>query len=297
MIRFILILAVTVNFALASSKEEAQKILKNHETLPEGLAQFEAFSKIFLGLPYGNGGPLGEGPQGRYDQDPLYRFDTFDCTTYVETIVSLALAKDVNEFESQMDDIRYEDGMVDYLKRNHFPSLQWIPNNVRNGLLSEINHQILPQEELSVAEALINLPGWLQKHKIDAIKVPLASQDERELILQELRAQAQFYSPMAARLTYIPIETLLKRPELIQKIPHGTIVNFVRPNWDLTEASGTHMNVSHQGLLFRKGKVLYQRHASTSDDRIVAELPFLEYIKKFRNHPTLKGVHFMKVNF
>lgn len=282
--------------ALATPREEAQDLLARFQGYQEPLTRMDLFSQSFMGLPYGDGGPLGEGENGHYDQDPLYRFDTFDCTTYVETVISLALSRDVNEFEKSMDEIRYENGEIDYLTRNHFPSLQWIPNNVSNGLLKEINHQILSAAEIKTAEAIINLPGWLKAIKIEEIRVPMATLQERQSLLEELRALAPQYSPRLARLSYLPISTLLAKPAVLKRIPHGAIVNFVRPNWDLRDLIGTHMNVSHQGLVFHKKKGIYLRHASTSGERKVMELPLLDYLKKFENHPTLKGIHVMQLN-
>jgi hypothetical protein len=293
MTRFILLFLVSLSL-FASPREEAQDLLAQYETQPNQVLRLELFSRSFLGLPYGQGGPLGEGENGRYDQDPLYRFDTFDCTTFVETIVSLSLSRDVDEFEAQMDKIRYENGEVDYLKRNHFPSLQWIPYNIQNGLLKEINHLVLPMKEQKTAEAIINLPGWLKAIKVEDIKVPLATLEQKQLLLEELRAQHVHYSPIAARLNYLPITTLLSRPQLLKKIPNGTIVNFVRPNWDIRDLIGTHMNVSHQGFIFVKKAGVTLRHASTSGT--VREDLLIDYLKKFENHPTLKGIHLMQVN-
>lgn len=282
--------------AFASPRDEAAIFLEKFESLNDTSKRMDSLSQEFLGLPYGDGGPLGEGPEGRYDQDPLYRFDTFDCTTYVETIVSLALSRDVNAFETQMDEIRYEHGEIDYLKRNHYPSLQWIPFNIHNGLLSEINEEIAPLQEIQVASAIINLPDWLKMIKINEIKVPYASDEEKLRLLNELHEKANLYSPVRANLNYVPIKYLLAWPEQLKFIPHGSIVNFVRPNWDLTASIGTHMNVSHQGLLFWKDGVVVLRHASNSTPKQVSEIPFIEYLKKFENHPTMKGVHFMRVN-
>jgi hypothetical protein len=293
--KFILFFLISLS-VFASPREEAQTILSKIETVTSTDLRMEMSSQNFIGLPYGDGGPLGEGENARYDQDPLYRFDTFDCTTFVETTVSLALSRDVDEFEKKMDEIRYEDSQVDYLKRNHFPSLQWIPNNIKNGILKEINHLILPTSETKTAEAIINLPGWLKKIRITEIKVPSASQTERESLLEELRSYASQYSPVVARLNYLPISTLVAKPQVLKLIPNGAIVSFVRPNWDLTDAIGTHMNVSHQGLIFQKKNVTYLRHASSSSEKRVMEVPLYDYLKKFENHPTLKGIHLMQVN-
>jgi hypothetical protein len=294
MLKFLLVLILGQVMAWAGPREEAIALLSLNS--PQTLtARIDFFSSKFIGLPYGDGGPLGEGAQGRYDQDPLYRFDTFDCTTYVETVLSLALTRHVTEFEEKMDDIRYENGVVDYLKRNHFPSLQWIPNNIANGTLKEINHLVLPKSEWLLAEAVINLPGWLKKIKIEEIKMPNAPLEERQERLLELQAEAAHVSPMMARLNYLPISILLTKPEVLKNIPHGAIVNFVRPNWDLTDLIGTHMNVSHQGFVFKKGKDVYLRHASSGGDKRVTETLLLDYLKKYENHPSLKGIHLMQI--
>lgn len=293
-ILFILLLTPTLLFA--GPREEAQDLLNQlaHET--ELTVRLDKFSNFFLGLPYGDGGPLGEGEIGRYDQDPLYRFDTFDCTTYVETIMALALARDITEFEIHLNQIRYRQGQISYLTRNHFTDLQWIPFNIQNGYLSEANERVLAAHEIKMATAEINLPGWLRSIKISEIRVPHASHEEKEALLEELHSIASDYNSQDATVPYIPIAEILKRPELLHKIPSGTLVNFVRPNWDLTDIIGTHQNISHQGFLFRKNRILFLRHASSSGEKKVLEIPFIEYLKKFDNHPTLKGIHLMQLN-
>lgn len=145
-----------------------------------------------------------------------------------------------------------------------------------------------------MAEALINFPNWLKNIKVEELVVPMATESEKQSLLDELHNESVNYVARPAQVSYISIDTIVARPVILNKIPSGTVVNFVRPNWDLTEAIGTHQNISHQGFLFRIGKVLYLRHASTTGN--VMELPFLDYLKKFVNHPTLKGVHLMRVN-
>lgn len=295
MMKFIFLFLMSLT-AVASPREEATHLLNRFQRYENMNQRLELFSRQFLGLPYGDGGPLGEGEFGRYDQDPLYRFDTFDCTTFVETILSLALSEDTFSFEQTMDEIRYEDGDVDYLKRNHFPSLQWIPNNLKNGMLLEVNHLILPDSERKMAEAVINLPGWLRNIKLEEIKVPYATNSERTLLLEELRSYSTEFTPKLAQLDYLPIPTLVQSARLLRKIPNGAIINFVRPNWDLTHLAGTHMNVSHQGFIFQKPSGTFLRHASSSGEKKVIEVPLQEYLSQFQDHPTLKGIHLMVIN-
>lgn len=64
--------------------------------------------------------PLGEG--AGYDADPLIRFDAFDCTTFVETVLADG---DV----ARLNKIRYAGGVVAFENRNHFIETDWLPNN------------------------------------------------------------------------------------------------------------------------------------------------------------------------
>ena len=73
----------------------------------------------YLGAEYKTS-PLGE--EKSPDADPLIRFDAFDCTTFVET--SLADG-DIEK----LNNIRYKDGEIDFLSRNHFIESDWLINN------------------------------------------------------------------------------------------------------------------------------------------------------------------------
>jgi len=293
MIKFIFVFLISLS-AFASPREEAQALMDKFQSYQAPDIRIDLISKNFLGLPYGQGGPLGEGPDGRFDRDPLYRFDTFDCTTFVETVIGLAITQNVDSFEIKMNDIRYENGEIDYLKRNHFPSLQWIPNNIYNGTFKEINSLILPSSERITVEAVINLPGWLKAIKIKEIKAPLITLQERQSLLEELHSYSSQFSPVIVHLEYLPIVILINKPHVLSKIPHGSVINFVRPNWDLTDVIGTHMNVSHQGFIIQKKSGTYLRHASTTG-RVMENL-LIDYLRKFVNHPTLKGIHLLQVN-
>lgn len=293
LMRLIFLLFFLPALAISSPREEASLHLESLQKVESQIKRLELASQSFVGLPYGKNGPLGEGETARYDADPLYRFDTFDCTTFVETIVGLALSSNVDEFEFNMNKIRYAHGEVGFLTRNHYTSLHWVPNNIQNGVFEEINDMVLPASEQKLARASIDVGGWLLKLSTAAIQGRELNQDEKEIRLQELRDLAPSYPPVEATLNYLPISTLLKNPKLLNRIPHGSIVNFVRPNWDLTETAGTHLNVSHQGFLFRMGKTLYLRHASTTG--LVRNDVFLEYLKKFQNHATMKGIHLLRL--
>ncbi len=60
--------------------------------------------------------------------------DGFDCVTYIETIVALARALNVDDFTKWLRKIRYEDGRIQWDRRNHYIT-GWIRNGIRNGII------------------------------------------------------------------------------------------------------------------------------------------------------------------
>jgi hypothetical protein len=81
-----------------------------------------------LGTPY-HDGPLGEGPGAPYDPDPLIDLSRVDCVTFVEQSVALATAPSLSEATKVLQHYRYEEGQIDFLHRNHFMLVDWVPNN------------------------------------------------------------------------------------------------------------------------------------------------------------------------
>jgi D-alanyl-D-alanine carboxypeptidase/D-alanyl-D-alanine-endopeptidase (penicillin-binding protein 4) len=76
-------------------------------------------------------GPLGEGDSAWGDPEPRFRLDSFDCVTYVETSLALALSPEPSRLLSTLDSIRYRDGRVRWAERNHFFEADWLPRNSR----------------------------------------------------------------------------------------------------------------------------------------------------------------------
>ncbi len=105
--------------------------------------QLNALSSRFLGRRY-RLSPLGEGKG--VDLDPLLRFDAFDCTTYIETVIALARSPEQNRDEQirQLNLIRYSGGTPDFAARRHLPVFQWLPQLETAGILRDISVEIAP---------------------------------------------------------------------------------------------------------------------------------------------------------
>src|SRR5215472_9337531 len=112
------------------------------ETGRNGFAhsRIDVLSRHFLGCTYQPNPLIGSSDTREVFTASL---DGFDCVTYIETILALARASDVDEFVEWLRKIRYEHGRIEWSRRNHYMT-QWIRNNVREGLLRPVSMQEVP---------------------------------------------------------------------------------------------------------------------------------------------------------
>jgi len=72
---------------------------------------------------------LGEHPFELHDPDPLYCLSASDCVTFVEHMHAMALSHDWASFFRTLQRIRYKNGVIGILTRNHFTEADWNVNN------------------------------------------------------------------------------------------------------------------------------------------------------------------------
>lgn len=255
-------------------------------------------SSQYMGKPYVVD-PLGEGEKGRFDRDPRLRLDGFDCTTFVETMLAIAKSRRSSDVPRWMDRIRYENGVVGFETRNHFPDADWIANNSKAGYVKDVTARVAKSHPgaLAMAEALIEKDGWYKLLSIDRLSgIP---ESEKATRLEELHGLSARQGKEIARVPYLVKTEIVAHPEILQRIPHGAIINIVRPNFDVTKGAGTHMNITHQGLAFHRGGVVYFRHASPPKknpdrDGKVLEVPLLDYVQGTLSSPSIGGINVLK---
>lgn len=156
-------------------------------------------------------------------------------------------------------------------------SADWIPNNIKQGYVTDITKELAPGK-YKTATAFIQKSEWYKKlkpayflHTGDKVKDNYVS------------------------IPYIPTESVINDSNLINRIPTGSIISIVRPNWDLRIAIGTALNISHVGFLIHTKNGPVFRHASQLNDR-VSEVSFLKYLKGIEDSETIKGIHVLKIN-
>lgn len=304
-ITLLLILTSLISYGFDSSaiEEQANQTIKalyhnaNTQQFPTTAKRIEWFSAQFKEKPYLLGA-LGEGPNARYDQFPRYRMDAFDCDTYVTTVLSLVMGDSLDSFRHNLSLIRYKNGKVSYLYRNHFTSIDWNQNNQKRGLLKDITLNIKDKKDKKVAlyaNALINKSSWYAHMSTPTIRLQQANPTEQRKRLDELKTKGKALNSTTSKIPYIPLSALFnndKQPDLylFSQIPNGAIIEIVRPNWDLREKLGTALNVSHLGFAIWINDTLYFRQASSQFHKVV-DVPLIDYLKEALKSPTIKGIN------
>lgn len=246
----------------------------------------EYFSGLFLGRPY-LGGALGEGARSAFDNDPLYRFDAFDCTTFVETVTALSLSYSDLEFKKNMNAIRYSGGQVSLVSRNHFTSADWNPNAEKIGVLKDVTADI-GKAEVSSLETLIDKRAWYEKQAASMV----LTEGNKDAKVGAILAKTQTLVPRVSQLNFLSKELLTTKPELLKNFPKAGVINIVRKNWKVKDAIGTDLDISHQGVFFERGGEIIFRHASfKKSSQFVVEVPLLEYVTNNFNDQTFAGVN------
>jgi hypothetical protein len=245
-----------------------------HAEVPDLAARVEVFSRAQLGIPY-RLGPLGEGPDGAFDTDPLLSFQEADCVTFVEQTLALAFGRDLASAEDVLRRIRYDGGMIRYACRNHFTEADWLPNNIKAGFLEDITGAVAGAD-LKVATKTVDKAAWYGQKTAEALEgealraLPAA---DKERLALAWRESGKDLPPQAVSLPYLPMAVL---PKHLDAVPSGTVVSIVRE-----DKAGVPTIVSHQGLLIKRGGAVWLRHAAAGER--VQDVPFLEYFYKFFN--------------
>jgi hypothetical protein len=130
--------------------------------------RIERRTRPLLGRPYA-ASPLGEGA-GR-DADPRIRFDAFDCTTWVETALALAQCDDRTLLE-RLDVIRYEGGEVDFARRRHLVSAQWVPGLEELGLVRRSTRAAFGDVTETI-EVVLGAQRWAERRIARSLDLPI----------------------------------------------------------------------------------------------------------------------------
>jgi len=217
-----------------------------------------AVTQPLLGVPYVSD-PMGEG-EG-YDPDPFQRYDGFDCLTFVEEALALALAGDPVHSAQVRGSLRYGGREPSYAHRDHFMELQWIPDAVRNGWIRETTADYGEVERHSAVVTDATWRGWGRRSRFHL--------QDAELPTGEMS------------LNVLPLERAI---EIAEQIRPGTLLFSVR-----VERPGVPIWITHTGIVIAGEKVTIRHAANFQSGRMVRDQSlrwYLEHTREYSNWPT-----------
>jgi hypothetical protein len=107
------------------SKSKLETLIATEKKQKDVGTKIADISKKFLGIVYK------EKTLSQPSTEKLIiRFDAFDCFTYLDTVEAMRLSTSFDDFKKKLVSIRYKDGKVGYLTRNHFFT-DWIDSPKR----------------------------------------------------------------------------------------------------------------------------------------------------------------------
>src|SRR5262245_57681092 len=122
------------------SRRRVERLLSQTKSCRSAGTRIEILSRHFLGQPYKINPLIGS---AEIPEVFTVSLDTFDCVTYVETILALSLATSVDEFTQWLRKIRYDGGRVAWEQRNHYMT-GWIRSNLRSGAVRRLTPRDVP---------------------------------------------------------------------------------------------------------------------------------------------------------
>lgn len=181
-----------------------------------------------------------------------------DCTTYLETVVTLArIAKEGNltfeGFEQELERIRYQDGVrKDYSSRLHYFS-DWIYQNQEKGIIRDVTQEIggtlYPNQPSFMSE---NPQFYAQLSNLDFLKAIKADE-------AEIAKRTYHFIPKAK------IESLEKN------IQSGDLIAIT--------TSIKNLDIVHVGFAVEKNGRIHLMHAGTGNMQVeISEKPLSGYL-------------------
>lgn len=212
-------------------------------------------SSEFVGRPF-KLGPTGEGlvaPLGL----PIATLREFDCLTFVETVLGIALSASAEQTLSIIKVLRYGDRRPSFSSRNHFAGVDWIPSAIKYGLL----RHALPAENYKNVRITIRRKEWCRKLVTNPMyKALLTSGDSRSQLGCGAHRGNSSYD-----FKFIPMQELNESKHLRE----GLILTILRPGSPQNIYAGGGDHVSHMGFILQRDGRWLVRGASQLKRRVV----------------------------
>ena len=250
--------------AAAQEKDsiKVEALLQKASALPGDSSRTMFFARQMLGVPY-VAGTLDEGNE----ENLVVHLDKVDCTTFVETVLALALAdkdkeRNFGSFKKALQHIRYRGGVLNgYPSRLHYFS-EWIKDNERKGIVKERT------DEFSTLQQELHL-NFMSTHPDSYRQL----KDNPSLVAEIVRQEQALNGSV---VTYFPKDQLSYPPYKLN-IKDGDILAIT------TNITG--LDVVHVGFVCWVGDTLHLLHASSVAKKVILDpQPMYDSSKDKRTH-------------
>jgi hypothetical protein len=219
----------------------------------------EEIGRLFIGKPY-QAGTI----ENTIKEKLMVNVSAFDCMTFVETVLSLALCAATGkisrtEFRKNLTSIRYRQRKINgYASRLHY-FIDWLHHNENKKILTDVTRHI-------GGEAKFKKINFMTVHAQLYPALKNKEQFSRMLEIERNLSRRKFY---IINKDNVSIQK--------EKILSGDIIAFT------TDQEG--LDVAHVGFALQQGKHLHLLHASKKEDSVIISTKtltaYLKSNKKF----------------
>ncbi len=278
MIRYIFIVFLMLMLASPSQAQSADSI-----TITKMLAEARHqdrnicfplyFARQFIGRPY-----VAYTLEVSDPETLVVNTRQLDCTTLVENVTALTLCAYRNlytyrDYQNALVSMRYRGGIIDgYPSRIHYFT-EWITENSRAGIVTEIQQPNPPFTALQMVKV-----DYMSKHPQSYKALRLHPEFVSEIRQMEQRVSGQ-------QFRYIPKSDVTNTSLLRETIQDGDIIAITcqKPGLD----------IAHLGFAVWRNDGLHLLNASQLHKRVVEEPMTLgEYLSK---HPSHTGIRIIRI--
>jgi hypothetical protein len=163
-----------------------------------------------------------------------------DCFTYIDYVEAMRLSDSFEEFKESLREVRYQSGQVDFQNRNHFFT-DWPEFN--KSRVTDVTEEVGGEKIKTVVKVL-------NKKEDGSYFLPGIPVKQREI-------------------KYIPSQNIDE--EVLERLKAGDYVGIY------SDMPG--LDVSHTGIIIKKGDKVYLRHASSREgNRRVVDEDLITYM-------------------
>lgn len=234
---------------------------------PNQLIEF--IGREFINTPY-KSGTLEGSPEML-----TVNLDEMDCTTFIETVVAMALTVENHrcswiDYLDMLESVRYRNGYANgYASRLHYIS-DWVVTNTHRGYIKDVTDRI-PQSDVQIKTL-----DYMSRNRSS---YPALGDSATFAGIKDMEVAYRSH-----RFPYIKSGRLGSK-QIINALKDGDIVALT------TKTNG--LDVSHMGILVIEKDGPHLLHASSKEGKIVIDkLPLAEYMRK--NHQ-LTGIRVLRL--